>query len=1137
MPRRAIAFLLPLLLLTACRFSVTRSLNPGEIRGTLVFQTPSGITPAKGAQVVLQNSTVVVQADNNGRFILPNLDAGTYALSITASSTGSGTADSGLLLQNIVMQPTSAGALADGRDLGQIVIGAFGQITGSVTLNSASVGSGATAVLLGIAQLDVNGGSYTFQSVLPGDYTLSVFAVIEQGTTVVAGPAAVHVGFGTTVTVPAFELSSATPVSSGQVQGLATLSGAGATNQGIGISLYSPDVDSTLLPSVETSDDAGDYSAVEIPAGVYTVTASVGGFEAVSVPAIIVGSGTTSVPTITLTAFSAATLNPDVDIAAACQNFSQCNALGTQFTSESNCEQVLDNMVTQLGATPVCSEAIQPFVVVADCIAASSCDTLKTAGQHCPVPLSSFAVAVDTDPTCAAIASVLLGNQADGGLDGGSDGGSDGGVVSSDGGVDAGPEATWSVVHAEPAVREGAGLVYDSKGDRILAFGGSNGIFIPDAGLSTSPVSDGNIWTWSVGGASGWGQLTGTGAPLAFDWGGDVLFDADNDRVVVFTSSTTGTATPANVVELVTFDSAGAATWAPTTTSGTAPALRFGATFAYDPVHQQAYLFGGVSESGQYLNDLWSLSLPSSGPLAWQQLGGASPPVAREFTASAVSPRDGTLYLIGGDNNTGALQDVYSYSGSTWTPLTNAAVPDGSFEAQAAYYEGATATADTILLFGVANVDANREATWTLNVGVGAASATWTEVTSTTGYPGARSEPTFCAVPGAAGTATFYAFGGQEESQSRSLLNELWSLTTTDSGTTWSWGQLSQSHDTWSGASAVAEPSTGDVYLWGGVNASSGDLQTIFYQSIPSSTSAWVPTSQPDTTPSPRTGAATVFDSVNGRMVIFGGDLGLNDTWTINPSELPPTWVELNDGESGAPSPTRSITSVAYDAKNLQVVLFGGALDLGQGPGSQPTLLQDTWALNIPDGATTATWTLLSTAQAPPVRAGAAAAFDATNSRFIIIGGYGSGGTLTDVWSLALAGGDSTASWSQLETTPSDPTHPFDGVVQGSAYYDGPNSRILLFGGGVGALGAQITSFSSQLWSLDLSRTPAVWTALCPAGALAPVGRSSPVLLGLPSGLYLYGGTMNAGLSNNGLDNDQYLLPFENIPVCPPTSG
>src|SRR4051812_23418805 len=121
--------LLFLLVCSGCRFSFDRTIGPGEIRGTVVFETTGKAKePAAGARVVLENSPVSVKTDAQGRFILRGLRSGTYALSITASQ-GGGVSDSGLRLRNITLAAGPHGQ-PDGRDLGQVAIGAFGDLAG-----------------------------------------------------------------------------------------------------------------------------------------------------------------------------------------------------------------------------------------------------------------------------------------------------------------------------------------------------------------------------------------------------------------------------------------------------------------------------------------------------------------------------------------------------------------------------------------------------------------------------------------------------------------------------------------------------------------------------------------------------------------------------------------------------------------------------------------------------------------------------------------------------------------------------------------------------------------------------------------------------------------------------------------------
>jgi len=92
----------------------------------------------------------------------------------------------------------------------------------------------------------------------------------------------------------------------------------------------------------------------------------------------------------------------------------------------------------------------------------------------------------------------------------------------------------------------------------------------------------------------------------------------------------------------------------------------------------------------------------------------------------------------------------------------------------------------------------------------------------------------------------------------------------------------------------------------------------------------------PAASPSARTGYALAFDSSGRKAYLFGGSSGgtyPNDTWVYDAAAN--TWT--NPSTSGAP-PGRANATMAYDASNDAVLLFGGSVTSG-GP---KTLLGDT---------------------------------------------------------------------------------------------------------------------------------------------------------------------------------------------------
>lgn len=160
-------------------------------------------------------------------------------------------------------------------------------------------------------------------------------------------------------------------------------------------------------------------------------------------------------------------------------------------------------------------------------------------------------------------------------------------------------------------------------------------------------------------------------------------------------------------------------------------------------------------------------------------------------------------------------------------------------------------------------------------------------------------------------------------------------------------------------ANAVANPSprtyprmvfdqqAGEFVLFGGSSAADGGTQRSYDSN---ETWAWTGTRWvqrfPAHAPSGRAGQSMVYDSLRGRVVLFGGrqqtgDINsgeivtLNDTWFYDNND----WTQLGEG-SDAPR-GRYLAGLAYDPVRDRVILYGGTGvtedGLDQGP------LYDTW--------------------------------------------------------------------------------------------------------------------------------------------------------------------------------------------------
>ncbi len=173
-------------------------------------------------------------------------------------------------------------------------------------------------------------------------------------------------------------------------------------------------------------------------------------------------------------------------------------------------------------------------------------------------------------------------------------------------------------------------------------------------------------------------------------------------------------------------------------------------------------------------------------------------------------------------------------------------------------------------------------------------------------------------------------------------------------------------------------------------------------------------------------------------------------------------WTELSS--SGPPS--RQYASMIWDARDSEMLLFGGCSNAGCS-----SYLGDTWV--FANGA----WTQLSfsSGNAPSARAGAMIAFDTRDNYVVLFGGYGSSGYLNDTWTFA------GNQWTQLSFGgvkcggPGQPGCPNELVPPARAFaqmtFDAQDNYVFLFSGegtsGYADGGIPDTSPFADYWSFS----------------------------------------------------------------------
>ncbi|HET9327540.1 MAG TPA: kelch repeat-containing protein [Candidatus Eisenbacteria bacterium] len=294
------------------------------------------------------------------------------------------------------------------------------------------------------------------------------------------------------------------------------------------------------------------------------------------------------------------------------------------------------------------------------------------------------------------------------------------------------------------------------------------------------------------------------------------------------------------------------------------------------------------------------------------------------------------------------------------------------------------------------------------------------------------------------------------------------------------------------GAAAIYDPLRDRVITFGGFWANGswsggGDCPGNAYELTLSGTPTWNGIEVAgDYSPPDRAWSSAIYDPVNDRMVLFGGQhmcgaSAANDVWALSLSGTP-TWTQMTP--TGTPPPGRSGHTAVYDVPRNRMLVYGGY----DGNGNT---LGDVYALTLTGSPS---WSLVSPNGGPPVaRGGQTAITDAPGNRMLIFGGWDTNGIeLFDTWSLSYT---NPIRWTQL--TPTGPTPAPQYTF--ASIYDPIRQRMLSFA-------------ADQFWTLgNLAGSPA-WSMLTPAGQVPPPRMGAGVIYDASrQRLVVFGGSTNPG--------------------------
>jgi Galactose oxidase, central domain len=287
----------------------------------------------------------------------------------------------------------------------------------------------------------------------------------------------------------------------------------------------------------------------------------------------------------------------------------------------------------------------------------------------------------------------------------------------------------------------------------------------------------------------------------------------------------------------------------------------------------------------------------ASTSLTWSALNPANGLPARTFFASAYDPVSRRIVVFGGADNTGQLDETWTYDGTTWTQVETPVSP-GPRAAAAMAYDRST---KKLVLFGGFVGFTILHDTWLWD----GATLTWTEALPRA-IPTGATNPMLFTDPANGRVDMFGGYQGQFYSRS------MWQWT----GTNWKLLNPTTTPYPRSGAITVLDPVRRNVVLFGGISDNWIVQNTWTWDGRD-----WT-LRTPATTPPPLYFTTGGFDPVLGEVIAFGGGsqgVDQKTTWAWDGSN----WTKL---APAANPPAREGFGTAWFPPAHQFLIFDGSL-------------------------------------------------------------------------------------------------------------------------------------------------------------------------------------------------------------------
>jgi N-acetylneuraminic acid mutarotase len=307
--------------------------------------------------------------------------------------------------------------------------------------------------------------------------------------------------------------------------------------------------------------------------------------------------------------------------------------------------------------------------------------------------------------------------------------------------------------------------------------------------------------------------------------------------------------------------------------SNSVPNARYGHAVVYDESNQQVILFGGstANQWGSDLSDTWIFNCTSN---TWEKLNSAYHPPIRSDHSMVYDSINKQVILFGGWSPDTWIFDLQS---KQWSEITTAIRPVARRSA-GMYFDPVNEKA--VLFGGYLNNDSHAGDMWIFDP----VDNTWTEI-----FPSSKPVARY-------GHSLVYdsvnqlgfLFGGRVTA----LQSETWAFNY--SSNSWTLLNPTQKPKARYWHDAVFDTNQERMILFGGDDEGLGRSRNDIWMFNPK-TNEWTEIF-PDIQPIPRTNHKMVYDSLNQRIILFGG-LGndfsdsYNDTWTYDC--INDNWIKL----------------------------------------------------------------------------------------------------------------------------------------------------------------------------------------------------------------------------------------------------